>query len=178
MTTVTKSEYCKRGYFSWGKFHENVGKTVYLGVFFTILDLISLIKSYWFYFANFTNFEKYSHVKISTFTVHQCLVPKRIINMQTLKILLISFIFASIKHAMPLLFVQIFFKRNIDDWYMMCFEVSVEFSSNICRYQNAKTSLHSEPVNIEIMKYLWLWSILMAISMWSKNVGCLYMRKM
>ena len=29
--------YCKRGYFRWGKFRENVGKTFHVGVIFTIL---------------------------------------------------------------------------------------------------------------------------------------------
>ena len=31
--------YCKRGYFCWGKFRENVGKTIRIGVIFTILLL-------------------------------------------------------------------------------------------------------------------------------------------
>ena len=31
--------YCKRGYFRWGKFRENVAKTFHVGVIFTLLLL-------------------------------------------------------------------------------------------------------------------------------------------
>ena len=50
MPVYTCKMYCKRGYFRWGKFRENVGKTFHVGLINFYDTTISFIKAYGFYF--------------------------------------------------------------------------------------------------------------------------------
>ena len=68
--------YCKRGYFRWGKFRENVGKTFHVGLINFYDTTIAFIKAYGFYFSRGVIFaketkarktQKIPHAKISTF---------------------------------------------------------------------------------------------------------------
>ena len=117
----TVSLYCKRGYFGWGKFRENVGKTFHVGVTFTIFYSYFIQEGIWDLFSprrrKHETRKNYPHTKISTFTVcHFVFFPSDFIKIWSILYLL---------YAVDLSIPVYLFCTILLCWRSFCFRVFI-----------------------------------------------------